>query len=605
MPAGKNLERWGAEPEGTLLPGSTQSGVLELRNPPVSSPAKTWAQSVSSRDPAPANVTENNGFGELPDITLAGQNERGTTGLANIFNETGKKQKAPLVKKVSGQNANAARSLARNAKSYTNQGSLDEIFKSMGIFNKEFVSSGKVTEESAEVKEQREERLNAHYTSAAFQEGAIKLAFIRLIISGRIQYKESIYGIFDSVIGTNYALSNSSKLEGKAKEDFDKVLRLIADSDVESFDFHYRGGIRKLAWDMLASYILGSILPGTIGGLVILLMQGEEAAAKRAVDTFTNNHYIKPFEFRVQLEQEYYGRVYDGGTIIIHSNGTGSSGDLAGVNRDLEMISRYGMTTDPETNRFYVVYNGTRYTKDEFVEEFKADHFVSLASEMPRGDYGVYQDDFEEAELKAHTAELATQATIFTVIPITLIIAFLIKLIVIYGHSSNDKQLIIDVLIKLLDNFIRSNALIFRALGSESIQNIPLLYNDPDAKAIYYKYVNEMKRLGVKSPKDIQAPISMTNFLSGGDCGICQEKLATPFMETTEICMNHHKFHIVCIKAYSKHVTGKFNCPMCRAEVLPFARKIIKEYSPIEFTEGGSRKTRRYRKKPKTKKHRK
>jgi hypothetical protein len=67
-------------------------------------------------------------------------------------------------------------------------------------------------------------------------------------------------------------------------------------------------------------------------------------------------------------------------------------------------------------------------------------------------------------------------------------------------------------------------------------------------------------------------------------------------MKTIEICTNHHKFHILCIKSYNTTGEGVFKCPMCTEEVTAEAKETIKEYSPLKTTEGGSRKTRRNKK---------
>jgi len=557
---------------------------------------KQWAKSVQKRE---------NGISgpEFPK-----QNERGTTSLANIFNSTGKEQWNPLVKKVSGENAKIARSLSRNAKSYANQGSLDNIFNSMGIFNKDVMPSGKNIKEDVSVKEAREARLREIFTSPAFQEGAIKLAFIRLIISGRIQYKESILGIFNKVIGPKYAMSHSNKLYGQNKKEFDTVLQLLANNNIDSFEFHFRGGIRKLAVTMIVSFFLSGIAPGAIIGILMYghLSRLEEAEriAERGVNLTYDN--LRGLHYDIEL-------IYHSGSYVGAANwgsflpGWLNSKDRAEAIADFRGMAAGKVSREDTTDGTYytIKFDGQEMSPKEFLDRYPESYFLDAISDAEQADL----DKQELAELPLEkdleAEEMAYATGIMATVPTMLLFPLVIKLVTVYLNSSDDTQLIIDVLIKLLDSFIRSDELIFRALGSESIQNIPLLYNDPDAMAIFYKYVNEMKKLGVKGPKEVEPPMSMTNFLSGDNCSICQKKLAWPYLETTEVCISHHKFHIACIKIYQKDKERNFKCPICRTEILPFAKKIIREYSPLKMVSGGS-KTRRHRiKKSCTKKYRK
>jgi len=547
------------------------------------------------------------GFKKLPEEGLPGQNRRGNNTLAQIFNNLGRKQKAPLTKVVSGKNANAARSVARNAKSYADQGSLDSIFNSMGIFNTIPKLTSADPDEQERLNQVRQEQERAAYTSPEFQEGAIKLAFIRLIISGRIQYKENIYGIFDKVIGPRYALPNNNKLLSQ-KEEFEKVLKLIAEHDIDSFDFHYRGGLRKLIFDMFASFLLTGIVAGFVSGIFITKSQETLKNAQRNLRLFNKEH--GDFDFDSERHKiSVYG--YDRESIKWKEVDSYEI-TLHGDDNDIELINTVfrNMRNLEDENPYismYIAYNGQAYSFQKFFETFTPENMSSTAAKDIAISVAENAPKLLDLETRIEIAELAIGAAIIGSISGSLLVPLLIKLIVVYFRSSNDKQLIIDVLIKLLDNYIRSNELIFRALGSESIQNIPLLYNDPDSLAIYYKYVNEMKKLGIYSfKKPVEPPVSMANFMSGEKCAICQKKLATPFMETTEVCIGHHKFHTLCISIYYKGNEKKISCPVCRQPILPFARKIIKEYTPLDLPAGGSRKTRKYRiRKSKTKKHRK
>jgi len=495
-----------------------------------SSSGLQWAQGVQAKNSlsirVPANRQGNNGpaaprakhgFEELPEEGLPGANIRGKSSLVNVFNTSGKRQVSTLRKGVSGKNANAAKNLSSGAKSYVDQGSLDEIFNSMGIFKKRPAQFLNASQE-AEYKQD----LDKTFISPAFQEGAIKLALIRLVISGRIQYRESKIGILGKIIGDNYKFSNSDVLKESEKEDFDKVLELIAKDDVDSFDFHYRGGIRKLAIDMFASLIFSSIFVG--------------------IPLY--------FSYPNPMVDTYQGKL-----------------------RHLREMIKYA----------------PNYREEGF------------------------PGSVEEYEAAIEAAKLVEAANLFAAIPSGIIVTLIIKLILVYCKSSNDKQLIINVLIKLLDTFLRSDELVFRALASESISNVPLLYNDAESLAIYYKYVNELKRLGVKEIEDnekkqFEKHPQLSNFMSGDDCAICQSKLAMPLMDTFEICENHHKFHKLCTKAYydSNH---NFKCPICREAPLAKVLEELMNYSPIDLASaGGSRKkqkTRKNRKKSIKHRHRK
>jgi hypothetical protein len=503
----------------------------------------------------------NPGFQELPTKTLPGANKRGQSGLVNIFNNSGKRQVATLRRVVSGKNANAARNLSSGAKSYVDQGSLNDIFNSMGIFKKRsgdsadpavkkdesikivnpLWSGAKARRELAQgmvmgrtrslrtstgasgefLNDSQEERykhdLEKTFTSPAFQEGAIKLALIRLIISGRIQYRENKFGILDMIIGENYKFSNSDLLKGQEKEDFDKVIKLIAEDDIDSFDFHYRGGIRKLVLDIFLFLFFSHVFTGVVISVIFALGYRSKT-----------------------------------------------------INAD-KALYKFKTSRRPEN------------MNEETFSALEAEH---------------------EAALEA--MHLAEASFIITAIPMGLIIALLIKLIMLYSNISRDKQLIIDVLIKLLDTFLRSNELIFRALGSESISNVPLLYKDAESLAIYYKYVNELKRLGVKQAEDTkERHIQLSNFISGENCPICQTMLASPLMDSFELCKNHHKFHKVCSKAYYNK-NNNFKCPVCRESPLPEVLEELKNYTPFDFTKaGGSRKKQKTRKnKKETSRHR-
>lgn len=385
------------------------------------------------------------------DPVLPVQNTRGNTSLANIYNR--RRQVEPLVKIINNPEDYAfAKNITKNAKSYTDKGSFEEIFKSMGILDNTIDPE-----------------------SAAFKDGAIKLAYIRLIISGRIQYKQKSE-FLNTIIGTKYNLSNSTKLRGPAKRDFRELLKSIANEDVRSFTFDYG--------------------------------------------------------------QRFHG-------IMTRAMSIG---------------------------------------------------FLSAAVTLP-----------------VMGADLMTGGVFGSIVGISTLIVLIVGI-----HIANklvNTQLVIDVLIKLLDAFLISNESLMYALGSERIEQFPLLYDDPNSRAVYYKYVNELSKIYEHTQKireftaDAGEHPTLSNFVSDNKCGICLDSLAQPYKKVMEVCPNHHRFHMICMKIhmeeYSKtHYESLFHCPLCREVITEDVKNKLKDYTlPNNIKEGGSKK--KHRRTSKTRKYRK
>ena len=383
------------------------------------------------------------------DRVLPIENTRGNTSLADIYNET--TQLGPLVKMINNpKNYAFARNITKNAKSYTDKGSFEEIFKSMGVVDNTIDPD-----------------------SPQFNDGAIKLAYIRLIISGQIQYKQKA-AFINRIIGREYKLSNSNRLSDGAKEDVKNVLELVEHGDITSAEFGHRGGLRMLAGYLLAFTGLSSFPVGFVGAAGANPLFGGFAA------------------------------------LIIFS---------------AAIIA--------------ITVNTARY----------------------------------------------------------------------------DKMIIINVLIKLLDAILISDESLLYALGSDRIEQFPLLYNDPNSRAIYYKYVNELSKQYEKNNKiskftaDTGEHVSLSNFVSNDTCAICFEPLAQPYKKAIEVCSNHHRFHMICMKRHMEqyiktHDESSFDCPLCRKRITEDVKNKLKDYiPPSDIIEGGSKK--KHRRKSKTRKYRK
>jgi hypothetical protein len=384
------------------------------------------------------------------DPVLPVQNTRGNTSLADIYNHN-TTQLGPLVKMINNpKNYAFARNITKNAKSYTDKGSFEEIFKSMGVVD------NTIDPDSPE-----------------FKDGAIKLAYIRLIISGKIQYKQKA-AFVNRIIGRDYKLSNSNRLSDGAKEDVKNVLELVEHGDITSAEFGHRGGLRTLAGYLLAFTGLSSFPIGIVGAAGANPFFGGFAA------------------------------------LIIFS---------------AAIIA--------------ITVNTTRY----------------------------------------------------------------------------DKMIIINVLIKLLDAILISDESLLYALGSERIEQFPLLYDDPNSRAIYYKYVNELSKKYQKNKKiseftaDAGEHPTLSNFVSNDTCAICFDSLAQPYKKVMEVCSNHHRFHMICMKRHMEqyiktHDERLFDCPLCRKRITEDVKNKLKDYiPPSDIIEGGSKK--KHRRKSKTRKYRK
>lgn len=164
-----------------------------------------------------------NPFNDLPDEQLYPvlpiENSRGNTSLANIYNNKTSQVK-PLVKMINANSENYAtsRQITRNANSYIKKGSLEEIFKSMGILDN---------------------RIDPE--SPAFKDGAIQIAYIRLIISGRIQYRKKS-AFLNTIIGDNYTVHKP--LNEMQQKKFENILTLIDDSSV--LDLSVKENLREM-----------------------------------------------------------------------------------------------------------------------------------------------------------------------------------------------------------------------------------------------------------------------------------------------------------------------------------------------------------------------
>jgi len=361
-------------------------------------------------------------------------NTRGNTSLADIYNDT--TQLGPLVKMINNpKNYAFAKNINKNAKSYTNTGSLQDIFKSMGVFDKTIDPD-----------------------SPEFKDGAIKLAYIRLIISGRIQYKQKA-AFINRIIGREYKLSNSSRLSDRAKEDVKKILELIEHEDITSFKFGLKGGLVTLS-NYLISFGFSSVVPVLVAGVV-------------------------------------------------------------GVN---PLIPWFAGLVIMSATTIAITVNTARY----------------------------------------------------------------------------DKMLIINALIKLLDAILISDESLLYALGSESIEHFPLLFDDPNSRAIYYKYVNELSKLYEKNKisaftDDTGEHPSLSNFVSNDKCAICLNSLAEPHKKTMEVCSNHHRFHMICMKDYIElRHEHSLSCPLCREPLREDVLTKLKNYrAPTNLVRGGSKKKNR------------
>ena len=395
-----------------------------------------------------------NPFNDVPDEQLYPvlpiENSRGNTSLANIYNNKTTQLK-PFIKMIDNpENYDTSSKITKNANSYTEKGSLEDIFKSMGIVDNTFDPE-----------------------SPAFKDGAIQIAYIRLIISGRIQYRKKS-AFLNTIIGENYTVHKP--LNEMQQKKFENILTLIDDSSV--LDLSVKENLR-----------------GMISQLMLV------------ISSLGLGHAV------------YHGL----STISISATAVAATAGAAG-----DALLMFPMLSSA---------------------------FVVIVMIFVTANAGVISPDY--------------------------------------------KKLITSVLIKLLDTFLISSESLMHALASERIEGFPLLYKDPNSRAIYYKYVNELSKMYEKKVKkmyesdDTGEHMKLSNFVSNDNCTICLGPLAQPLTKTIEICSNHHSFHMLCIQ---EHIKEHNKCPLCREVLTKDIIKEIKDYKLLnDVKRGGSRKKRHTR----------
>jgi len=437
--------------------------------------------------------------------------------LDPYYNDTGK-QLHPVKIGLRTDRVSNAKEILKNSDIYEKLGSLDKILSSMNLAEND-------------------------YTSEEFKLGIHKIALIRLILSGKIVFAN---GSKDSLIGKGRKLIDLDNLkpgrEGYAgeKSEFERLMRLIERGKVENFDFHYRGGLRRLLLDMIFIFIGTGVIPG---GVFSVIMH---------VTGYEDFHYV-------------YSSI-DG------VNRGGSSN----LETEFRMPGDYIEGTDIRT--------GTR-------QEITA---------------GAGQIFHSSAELYVYIAgKLAVKISkIVQIMDISLVTGLIIMLVTVYFKSSNDKQLVINALIKLIDIYL-SDERILSAFELTSANNgrkkvntffekpiIRLIGENDDLKLVFFKYINNLRRLYVATAKARNADkreelktMKFENFVSDDVCGICLEPLTVPNMDVLEACKNHHRFHAVCLKQLLNAMGD--TCPLCRE---PFTRRTLEILNGhVNTNRGGSR----------------
>ena len=382
------------------------------------------------------------------------------------------------------------------------------------------------------------------------------LILLRLILSGKIQFKQKLFGFVNAAITKDFKKLPSNRRIDKEIEEL--VKELESGDDIHIFNRF----LTKILFVFGSSVILSSLTS-------IFIAFGK---AQLLADNITS-------DIGQQREQyEILPEVGQRESILPHL--TDAKDSLDKLTEQLANTqARYNANpTDAAKSSLNSVQSAfDQYTG--IVNRLQS-IFNSSPATPPRPLAPPEMPEFNALARKIMFQILASNNLNY-IIPI--VIGVIAATSYTKGQVNWQDSIISKALVITIDKFISTNDELFDILHttkSDSLVPTPLK-DDPLGMALFFKYINTLEKSKFKvqpnsNEKTLGTTIlNMRTFMNkgqGDECPICFDPLIdiSKYGKAVTVCEQHHKCHIKCISDWieSKSIQ-KATCPMCRGPIIP------------------------------------
>jgi len=409
------------------------------------------------------------------------------------------------------------------------------------------------------------------------------LILLRLILSGKIQFKQKLFGIINAAVTKDFKKLPSNDNIDREIEEF--ISELDSGSDIHIFN-------RFLTKILL---VFGStVLVSSLTSIFVAFGQAQVQASNITSDISQQ---------REQYEQ--YIPEQDQREIILPH--------LEEANKYLDS-AKNGLATQQ------AIYNAnpngqSKITLNMWKDSVnhwqdKVNEYQSIFNSSPPRPSGPP----EMPEVSALTRRLLIK--ILASNNLSYIIPIVIGVIAASSYTKRrvnwQDSIISKALVIMIDKYINTNDELLSILHTTSADSlIPTpLKDDQLGMALFFKYINTLEKsklkVQVNSNEKIlgTSTLNMRNFMNkgqGDNCPICFDPLidVSTHGKVVIVCKNRHKYHIQCISDWinSKPI-DKAVCPMCITPIIPsLLKEIIEERNTVRNQSanrgGGKRQTKR------------